>query len=222
MNMDKTELTNPFIAKLRREYTSRTLDEKDVTANPIVQFNHWFEEAVKAEVPEPNAMAIATTMVDFKPSVRMVLLKGVEEGGFVFFTNYQSRKGTELMWNPYGSLLFFWHELERQVRIEGRVEKISAEESTKYFHSRPRGSQIGTHVSPQSTVIESREVLEKKMSEMESEFNGKEIERPTYWGGYKLLPNVMEFWQGRASRLHDRIRYTLVKQNEWKIERLAP
>jgi len=222
MNMDKTEITNPFIAKLRREYTSRTLDVKDVTANPVVQFSHWFEEAMKAEVPEPNAMVLATTMVDFKPSARMVLLKGVEDGGFVFFTNYESRKGIELMWNPYGSLLFFWGELERQIRIEGRVEKISADASTQYFHSRPRGSQIGTHVSPQSMVIENRDILEKKVMEVERQFSGKEVERPTHWGGYKLLPQTIEFWQGRANRLHDRIRYTLIKQNEWKIERLAP
>ena len=220
--MDNIEITNPFIAKLRREYTSRTLDEKDVTADPVIQFNKWFDEALKAEVPEPNAMTLATTMVDFKPSARIVLLKGVEDGGFIFFTNYESRKGMELMWNPYGCLLFFWHELERQVRIEGRVEKISADASEKYFHSRPRGSQLGAAASPQSHVIENRDSLEKKMNEMEKKFDGKEIERPMHWGGYKVIPHVMEFWQGRPNRLHDRIRYTFIKQNEWKIERLAP
>lgn len=222
MNMDKTELTNPFIAKLRREYTTRTLGEKDVNANPIVQFNQWFEEAVKAEVPEPNAMALATTMVDFKPSVRMVLLKGVEDGGFVFYTNYESRKGMELMWNPYAGLLFFWQELERQVRIEGRVEKVPVEESEKYFHQRPRGSQLGAIASPQSRVITDRDLLEKKLHELEKQYEDREIERPVHWGGFKVIPNNLEFWQGRVNRLHDRIRYTLVTQNEWKIERLAP
>ena len=167
-------------------------------------------------------MVLATANVDFKPSARVVLLKGIEEGAFIFYTNYNSRKGRELLWNPYATLLFFWNELHRQVRIEGRVKKISEEESDKYFQSRPEQSQLGALVSPQSEVIANRKFLEEKLAEAAAKFSGKKVPRPENWGGYKVIPQAIEFWQGRSSRLHDRILFTLINESEWKIERLAP
>ncbi|HYV91317.1 MAG TPA: pyridoxamine 5'-phosphate oxidase [Chitinophagales bacterium] len=215
-------MENSILQNLRQEYEATPLDEDSILKNPVEQFRIWFEDAVRSKLPEPNAMALATANVDFKPSVRMVLLKGIEDNAFIFFTNYNSRKGKELLWNPYATLLFFWNELHRQVRIEGRVKKIPAEESDRYFQLRPEGSQLSAMISPQSEVIAGRKFLEEKLSDAEKEFSGKQIPRPEHWGGYKVIPQTIEFWQGRASRLHDRILFTLVNENEWKIERLAP
>ena len=212
---------NQALAQLRRNYASLTLDENTVSTNPLEQFSVWFDEAMQAEVPEPNAMILATAMVDFKPSARVVLLKGISHGGFVFFTNYLSRKGKELTWNPYASLVFMWHQIERQVRVEGRVEKISREESEAYFKSRPRGSQIGAWVSRQSSVIPNRAVLEQQLVEIEKRFENRDVDLPDYWGGYVVLPQRIEFWQGRPDRLHDRIQYML-EDKRWIIERLSP
>jgi pyridoxamine 5'-phosphate oxidase len=215
--MDNTVLQN-----LRTEYVAEELNEKSILTDPILQFEKWFQEAINAGAAEPNAMTLATANVDFKPSARIVLLKGIEEGGFVFFTNYNSRKGKELMWNPYGMLLFFWSELHRQVRIEGRIVKIPDAASDEYFHSRPVASQLSGYISPQSEVIESRKFLEERLALAEKKFSGGQVPRPEHWGGYKLIPNKIEFWQGRPNRLHDRILFTLVNDNEWKIGRLAP
>jgi pyridoxamine 5'-phosphate oxidase len=214
-------MENSLLQNLRQEYESAELNETSVLKNPFEQFDKWFHEAVNAALPEPNAMTLATANVDFKPSARIVLLKGVEDNAFIFFTNYSSRKGNELLWNPYATLLFFWNELHRQVRIEGRVVKIEAEKSDEYFNSRPHGSQLGAIASPQSEVIANRNVLEDKLLEAEATFEGKEIQRPQHWGGYKLIPSTIEFWQGRANRLHDRMLFTLVNK-DWKLERLAP
>ncbi len=215
-------MENSILQQLREDYESDPLSEDFVFKNPIEQFEKWFGEAVLANLIEPNAMTLATSNIDYKPSARMVLLKGIDKGSFIFFSNYNSRKGRELLWNPYAALLFFWNQLHRQVRIEGRVTKISAEESDKYFHSRPVGSKLSAFISPQSEVIESRELLEKKLSGAEKIFAGKEIPRPDNWGGYKVIPHTIEFWQGRTNRLHDRILFTLINQGEWKLERLAP
>jgi pyridoxamine-phosphate oxidase len=215
-------MENIILQNLRQEYEEAPLHEDSILKDPLRQFEKWFDEAVKAQLPEANAMTLATANVDFKPSARIVLLKGIEDGSFIFFTNYESRKGKELLWNPYATLLFFWNELHRQVRIEGRVKKISAGESDKYFHSRPHGSQLGAVISPQSRVIESRNFLEEKLILAEKEFSGKEIPRPEHWGGYRVIPQTIEFWQGRSSRLHDRILFTLTDQEKWTLERLAP
>lgn len=209
------------IADIRKEYKQRSLDESDVVKDPVQQFSKWWEEAINSRIDEVNAMTLATADATGKPSARIVLLKGVDENGFVFFTNYNSHKGEDIAANPFASLVFFWKELERQVRIEGTISKVSAEESDAYFNSRPAGSRIGAWASPQSKVIASRQVIEKKVQELEKDFDGKTIERPQHWGGYVVIPQVIEFWQGRPSRLHDRIQYTKVG-NAWKIERLAP
>ncbi len=211
------------IENFRKEYTAHALDEADVSPGPVLQFERWFEEALAARLPEPNAMTLATADASGRPSARIVLLKGFGEEGFSFFTNYQSRKGQNLAAQPWAALVFFWQELQRQVRIEGIVEKLSPEESTAYFQSRPRGSQAGAWASPQSQVIGSREVLARKMDGVEAQFAGQELlPRPPHWGGYLLRPALVEFWQGRPSRLHDRIQYTLMHDGSWKIERLAP
>lgn len=215
-------LSSEQLQNLRRDYSSRDLSEHEVLPNPIDQFKLWFKEALEAEVWEPNAMTLATANIDFKPSARVVLLKGVEEKGFVFYTNYNSRKGKELTWNPYACLVFMWHELERQVRISGRVEKVSREESIQYFKSRPEGSRIGAWVSAQSEVIETREQLEKKYDELSKKWSGRDIDCPEYWGGYIVIPYEIEFWQGRPNRLHDRILYSLENGNEWHKKRLSP
>ncbi|NJL14773.1 MAG: pyridoxamine 5'-phosphate oxidase [Microscillaceae bacterium] len=209
------------IADLRQEYTRHRLDEADVLANPIAQFKFWFEEAQKAEVPEPNAMHLATVSPEGRPSLRVVLLKGIEEDNFVFFTNYESQKGQELIQQPFASLNFFWAELERQVRIEGRVEKVSEAESEAYFQSRPRGSQLGAWVSPQSREVPGRHYLEEEYARLEAEYAGTIIPRPLHWGGFRVIPDRIEFWQGRPSRLHDRINYQK-QENNWIITRLAP
>ncbi len=211
------------IQKLRREYAHSSLDEKDVAANPIEQFQKWFEEALNSNVLEPNAMTLATSDAAGNPSARIVLLKGLTDDRFVFFTNYLSRKGEDLAQNPRACLLFFWKELERQVKIEGTVSKIPEAASTEYFQSRPKASQIGAWVSPQSRRVENRRWLEQKYAELDEKYADSEtLPRPPHWGGFAVKPEKIEFWQGRPSRLHDRILYSLTPENVWKIERLAP
>jgi len=214
--MNQTE-----IAALRENYTKGSLDVLDASFSPIEQFKIWFDEAISSELLEPNALVLSTVSNEGRPSARIVLLKGLDNG-FKFYTNYLSRKGIELIENTNACITFFWAELERQVRIEGLIEKTSEEDSDAYFQSRPKGSQIGAWTSEQSMVIESREILEKKEKHLIEKFANNPIQRPPHWGGYRLVPTYIEFWQGRPSRLHDRIAYTLLKNGEWKIERLSP
>lgn len=209
------------IANLRVDYALQSFDEKDVKSNPFEQFDQWMEEAIRAEVNEPNAMTLATVKGDGSPSARIVLLKGFDERGFTFFTNYQSHKGHEMIANNKVALVFCWLELQRQVRVEGTVSKISAEESDLYFHSRPYGSQIGAHASPQSSVIGSREELEAHYARFEELFSKEPIMRPEHWGGFIVNPHKIEFWQGRTSRLHDRFLFSKA-ENKWQAKRLAP
>ena len=208
------------IAQLRKNYTFGQLSETEVPHDPLPLFQLWFDQAVKAQCPEPNSMTLATADQAGNPSARIVLLKGADQKGFTFFTNYESQKGRELAIRPQAALLFHWHELERQVRIKGLVERVSAAESDEYFHSRPAASRIGAWASPQSSAIPSREFLEEAEKRYQAEF-GDAPPRPAHWGGYCLKPTEIEFWQGRPSRLHDRIHYQLNAAN-WKIERLAP
>lgn len=217
------------LANLRRDYARASLDVADVKTDPFEQFQHWFQEALRAEVLEPNAMTLATIDPNGRPSARIVLIKGVDAHGVTFFTNYQSRKGQALAANPYASLVFFWPELERQVRIDGKVGKVSAEESEEYYRSRPLGSKLGAWASPQSEVIADRAWLEARQAELQQSFpeqSSLEPPRPEHWGGYRLAPDRFEFWQGRPSRLHDRIQYRLSQRPfaspSWVIERLAP
>jgi pyridoxamine 5'-phosphate oxidase len=210
------------IAALRKNYALQSLSETDVLADPIQQFAFWFQEAIAGEITEPNAMTLATANREGRPSARTVLLKGFDNEGFVFFTNYQSRKATDLSENPQACLLFTWLALERQICIEGTVEKVPEEASLLYFQSRPKGSQIGAWASPQSQVVPDRAFLEKKMEMITAQYAEMEVlPRPAHWGGYRVHPLRIEFWQGRSSRLHDRIVYTRVDQS-WKIERWAP
>lgn len=207
---------------LREDYTRDQLTFEDTDPNPLLQFERWFKAAEQSPVNEPNAMTLATVGENGRPKARIVLLKQVDQQGFVFFTNYDSQKGQDLEANPFASLVFFWDVIQRQVRIEGRVEKIAKADSEAYFQSRPKGSQIGAIASPQSQVIPSREVLQEKVAQLEKEYESKEqLPLPDNWGGYRLVPDCIEFWQGRSSRLHDRIRYRL-EQNDWLRERLAP
>jgi pyridoxamine 5'-phosphate oxidase len=214
--MNKTDL-----AALRQSYFQNELLEENVLENPIKQFEKWFKEALDVQILEPNAMTISTVS-DGKPHARIVLLKGFDENGFTFYTNYKSNKGNEVTETPFVALTFLWGDLERQVRIEGSIEKVSEADSDDYYHSRPRGSQIGAWVSNQSSVIAGRTVIEKRLVELENEFIDEEIiPRPPHWGGYCVNPERIEFWQGRPNRLHDRILFTKLGEN-WKIERLSP
>jgi len=209
------------LAELRNDYARGSLDEHHVDADPIRQFQLWFQQALDAQVPEPNAMTLATVDEQGQPSARIVLVKGADERGFVFFTNYESRKGHDLATNPRASLLFYWIELERQVRIEGKVEKTSAHESDAYFTSRPLGSRIGAWASEQSREIAGRTLLEEREKAFTERF-GDNPPRPPHWGGYRLVPARIEFWQGRPSRLHDRILYVRNADASWQVSRLAP
>ncbi len=210
------------IAALRKEYIRGGLDESAVNTDPIAQFSSWLNEAITAEVHEPTAMVLSTVSSEGAPSSRVVLLKGLDDGALHFYTNYDSRKGRELTQNPHAALLFFWPELERQVRIEGSVRRISPEASTAYFHSRPFESQLGAASSPQSQVISSRSELDQRFAELAAANAGRTtIERPDHWGGFALHPHTIEFWQGRPSRMHDRLRFRKAGQ-DWMIERLAP
>ncbi len=219
-------LAHKSLAHLRRDYTGEALDEASVDPNPLKQFEHWFHEAMMAGIQEPNAMTLATVGLDGRPKARVVLVKGLDHQGFSFFTNYESDKGKEIAAHPFGALQFHWIALERQVRIEGRIERLSDAESDAYFHSRPANSRIGAWASPQSQVIPSREWLEEREAHFREHFdapahpNGPP--RPEHWGGYRLMPDRMEFWQGRSSRLHDRLRYTLEQGGAWSLARLAP
>jgi pyridoxamine 5'-phosphate oxidase len=209
------------IADIRKDYQLKSLSEHEVAENPFAQFSVWWNEAVQSEIVEVNAMALSTVTSGGKPSSRIVLLKGYDEQGFVFFTNYSSDKGQQISQNHFAALLFFWKELERQVRIEGVVSKVSDEESDAYFNSRPVGSRLGAWASPQSQKISDREVLNKELKKFTEQFDQEDIPRPTHWGGYRVKPTKIEFWQGRSNRLHDRILYEQVNDN-WLVSRLAP
>jgi pyridoxamine 5'-phosphate oxidase len=210
------------ISGIRKDYKQHSLNEGELSADPIAQFEKWWTEATGSEIEEVNAMTLATANAAGRPSARIVLLKDFDEDGFVFFTNYNSHKGMDIEANPFASLVFFWKELERQVRVEGSISKVSAAESDAYFNSRPEGSRIGAIASPQSSVISSREVIEEKVASLEKELANSAIKRPPHWGGYRVRPELVEFWQGRPSRLHDRIRYIQNEEAGWSIERLAP
>lgn len=210
------------VASLRREYETQGLRRADLQSDPIEQFSIWFSDAVEVGLPDVNAIALATATPDGKPSARVVLLKGFDQRGFVFFTNYHSTKGRELDANPQAAFAIYWVQLERQIRVAGRVEKTSRKESAAYFHARPRGSQLGAWVSKQSEVIDARQILEGRLAEMTERYANKTIELPPHWGGYRIVPHDVEFWQGRASRLHDRFRYTRQSEQAWLLERLAP
>jgi pyridoxamine 5'-phosphate oxidase len=209
------------ISSIRKDYQLRSLSESDVHANPVEQFSQWWDEAIASEIVEVNAMTLSTITTGGRPSARIVLLKGFDEKGFVFYTNYESDKGQQLDANPYASLVFFWKELERQVRIEGICERVSPEESDEYFYSRPLGSRLGAWASPQSKVIEGREILDKNAAALLERYASGEVPRPLHWGGYRVVADTIEFWQGRSNRLHDRIKYSN-QDGAWTIERLAP
>jgi len=217
MQVDKNKVQN-----LREDYRAKSLSIEEVSNHPVQQFDQWFLEAMKSEVREPNAMTLATSTKAGRPSARIVLLKAYDEKGFVFYTNYNSKKGKELNENPFAAMVFCWLDLERQIRIEGKIEKLSPEASDQYFQSRPKGSQIGAWASPQSDVINDRSLLENNVEKLKAKYKDAEaLPRPEHWGGYRLVPDLVEFWQGRSSRLHDRINYHL-DEGEWKLERLAP
>ena len=210
------------ITNMRKEYVCGGVSEADMEADPLRQFEKWFEQALSANLPEPNAMTLATATPDGQPSARVVLLKDYDASGFTFFTNYHSRKGREIAANARAALLFFWPELQRQVRIEGTVERIAEAESDAYFRSRPLGSRLGAWASQQSEVIPSRDVLEERVREMTQRYPDGDVPRPPHWGGYRVRPLTIEFWQGRPDRLHDRLRYQRVQPDGWRLERLSP
>jgi pyridoxamine 5'-phosphate oxidase len=216
------KLSAERIAELRREYTARGLRRTDLDPDPFKQFGRWIDEALEAELTDANCMTLATAAPGGSTSARMVLLKGFDERGFVFFTNYESAKGRQLAANPNAALVFYWAELERQICIEGVASKVSREESDAYFKSRPRGSQLGAWASAQSEVVASREVLEQELARLTEKYRDAEIPLPPNWGGYRVRPETIEFWQGRPNRLHDRLRYVRQSGGAWKIERLAP
>jgi pyridoxamine 5'-phosphate oxidase len=209
------------IADIRKDYQLKSLTEAEVAKNPFAQFSIWWDEAIGSAIDEVNAMALSTVSAEGRPSARIVLLKGYDEKGFVFFTNYESAKGRQIEQQPFASLLFFWKELERQVRIEGVVTKVAEEESDAYFNSRPAGSRLGAWASPQSQKIADRSVLEEALKAVTAEYSELIIPRPPHWGGYRVTPSRIEFWQGRSNRLHDRILYEQI-DNNWLISRLAP
>ena len=211
-----------YINKLRNDFCLQTLDEASVNKDPILQFAKWFKEAVEAKVPDPNAMILSTVSSEGKPTSRVVFLRNFNEDGFSFYTNYNSKKGKDINANPNVCLNFFWPQLERQLRVDGVATMQTTEESDLYFNSRPKESQLGAWASPQSEKVSSRKEIDEKMTKITEKFNGKEISRPPFWGGYTVKPISLEFWQGRPSRLHDRILYTILSDNSWKIERLAP
>jgi pyridoxamine 5'-phosphate oxidase len=215
-------LMDRSVADLRQNYTKAGLSEADIAANPFVQFQTWFDQALAAALPEPNAMTLATATPEGKPSARVVLLKGFDDRGFVFYTNYNSTKGRQLQANAQAALVFWWAQLERQVRLEGTIVPVAATEADSYFASRPRGSQLGAWASPQSDLVESREVLETRLQHLEQEYRDRDIPRPPHWGGFCLIPDRIEFWQGRPNRLHDRLNYRRDRRGQWQIERLAP
>lgn len=212
---------NQEINSIRQEYTLASLSEKEVSSDPFLQFEQWFQEAIRADIDDVNAMALSTVDLNQCPHSRMVLLKGLENHHFIFFTNYHSHKGQEILHNPRVSLLFYWKELQRQVRIDGIVSKISEEESLHYFQSRPRESQLGAWASLQSEVLASRADLDNRFQQLSIDYADKDIPKPPHWGGFAVKPNYIEFWQGRASRLHDRLAYTLNKE-QWQLQRLNP
>jgi pyridoxamine 5'-phosphate oxidase len=210
------------VARLRKEYTRAGLKESEADPNPIEQFRTWFDEVLTSNLHEPNAMVLATATLDGHPSARIVLLKGFDERGFVFYTNYEGRKGEELETNPHCALLFYWGELERQVRVEGRVRRVPDKESDAYFAGRPRGSQLGAWASEQSRPVGDRGALEHRLRELEAEYEGREVPRPPFWGGYRVEPETIEFWQGRENRLHDRLVYLRSEDGGWRRGRLQP
>ncbi len=210
------------LATIRKDYRLQSLSEEDVDTNPIKQFEKWFQQALASGIEEPNAMTLATSTTDGKPSARIVLLKGIKDNGFVFFTNYESKKGKQIHDNPFAGIVFFWKELERQVIIQGEIKKVGEQESDEYFASRPLESRIGAWSSPQSQVIENRKVLEKNVAYYSDKYQSQNIPRPSHWGGYILMPTLIEFWQGGAGRLHDRLQYSIDATNSWIIKRLAP
>jgi pyridoxamine 5'-phosphate oxidase len=210
------------INKMRKEYCLERLELKSLKKDPFLQFSEWFQKAVEVAIQEPNAMVLSTASKEGRPSARTVLMKEIDQRGLIFYTNYDSRKAHDIDENPFAALTFLWKEVEKQVRVYGRVEKVSRGDSEDYFASRPRGSQISTWASPQGTVIPSREYLEERYREVELEYKGKEIPLPAFWGGFRLIPEEFIFWQGRENRLHDQFRYTKNSDGTWNIDRLAP